>query len=468
MKFVYFTDDKNEVRPLSRSTGPVDKLSARNEDGKIRPILRILACGDDMETLKQSIQLNKRLKVRKSLSIVDGPEGNGAKKRRIEISEKQDVNLKKKKINQATKDVCSREDGAFMNYVKPRSIANKTVDKRIVKYSDNEDGDGEENHDADERSNSSQNEDESSRILENLQNLRARQEGQAEQSNAGTSHRIDESNLDGLDEYDLLLETTLPVIDADDLDPIYASSPIIPEEDNSAIPLNDDQNKNPNDAENGSNEHDSTSNNSTSNNQLFDQIFSNLWPETNNSNVDQENPTVTKDTKNNGEEFEIPPVVNNKIKIFGVDLDAEQLYKAKNVKTMRQCVNNVFRAFWPLETRKRLVLSDRAGKPANSIKIQQNEIEKIKKICKLLQKERNFDKKDPDNCIENIRSWIDAVLKNDRRPPLTEEQRKARNEKAKQWREQKKLPPTEGGNNVSGRKRQRKSSKSNKQVQKTV
>lgn len=232
------------------------------------------------------------------------------------------------------------------NFQQPRSIANKTVDKRIVKYSDNEDGDGEENHDTDERSNSSQNEDESSRILENLQNLRARQEGQAEQSNAGTSHRIDESNLDGLDEYDLLLETTLPVIDADDLDPIYASSPIIPEEDNSAIPLNDDQNRNPNDAENGStengsNEHDSTSNDSTSNNQLVDQLFSNLWPETDNSNVDQENPTVTvsmtalkqcfkefgkhlmgnmlqiqKDTKNNGEEFEIPPVVNNKVIIW--------------------------------------------------------------------------------------------------------------------------------------------------------
>lgn len=48
-----------------------------------------------METLKQSIQLNKRLKVRKSLSIVDGPEGNGAKKRQIEISEKQNVNLKR-------------------------------------------------------------------------------------------------------------------------------------------------------------------------------------------------------------------------------------------------------------------------------------------------------------------------------------------------------------------------------------
>lgn len=44
-KFVYFTDDKNEVRPLSQSTGPVDKLSARNEDGKIRPIFRILVCG---------------------------------------------------------------------------------------------------------------------------------------------------------------------------------------------------------------------------------------------------------------------------------------------------------------------------------------------------------------------------------------------------------------------------------------
>ncbi|KAH0549765.1 hypothetical protein KQX54_013688 [Cotesia glomerata] len=113
------------------------------------------------------------------------------------------------------------------------------------------------------------------------------------------------------------------------------------------------------------------------------------------------------------------------IKIFGVDLDAKQLYKAKDVKTIRQCVNNVLRAFWPLETRKRLVLSDRAGKPANSITIQQNEIEMIKKICKLLQKGRNFDKKDPDNCIENIRSWIDAVLKNDRRPLLTEEQKKS-------------------------------------------
>ncbi|CAG5084438.1 Protein of unknown function [Cotesia congregata] len=429
-KFVYFTDEKNEVHPLSQSIGPVDKVSARNEEGKIRPILRILVCGDDMETLKQSIQIDKRLKVRKSLSIVDEPESNGAKKRRIAISEKQDVNLKKKKINQATKDVYSREDGAFVNYVKPRSIANKTVDKRIVEHSDNEDDDGEENNNADERSNSSQNEDEGSRILENLQNLRARQEEQVEQSIAGTSRRIDENNLDGLGEYELLLEETLPVIDADDLDPIYTSSPIIPEEDNSAIPLNDDQNKNPNNAENGStengsNENDSTSNDSTSNNQPFDQLFSNLWPDTNNSNVEQENPTVT-------------------------------------------CVNNVFRAFWPLETRKRLVLSNRAGKPANSITIQENEIEKIKKICKLLQKGRNFDKKDPDNCMENIRSWIDAVLKNDRRPPLTDEQRKARNEKAKQWREQKKLPPTEGGSNVSGRKRQRKSSKSNKQVQKSV
>ncbi|XP_044584106.1 uncharacterized protein LOC123264731 [Cotesia glomerata] len=443
-----------------------------------------------METLKQSIQLDKKLKVRKSLSIVDGPESNGAKKRRITISEKQDVNLKKKKINQATKDVFSREDGAFVNYVKPRSISNKTVDKRIIEHSDNEDGDGEDNHDADERSNSTQNVDEGSRILENLENLRARQEGQADQSNAGTSRRIDENNLDGHGEYELL-EITLPVVDAD-LDTIYASSPIIPEEeeeeDNSAISLNDDQNEDPNDAENGL-----TENGSTSNNQPFDQLFSNLWPETNNSNVDQENPTVTvsitqlkqcfkefgkhfmgnmlqiqKDTKNNEEEFEIPPVVNNKIKIFGIDLDAEQLYKAKDVKTMRHCVNNVLRAFWPLETRKRLVLSDRAGKPANRITIQQDEIEKIKKICKLLQKGRNFDKKNPDNCIENIRSWIDAVLKNDRRPLLTEEQKKVRNEKAKQWREQQKLPPTEGGTNVSGRKRQQKSSKSNKQDQKTV
>ncbi|KAH0549766.1 hypothetical protein KQX54_013693, partial [Cotesia glomerata] len=264
MKTKHFSKWLTQISLVTfKSTGPVDKVLARNEEGKIRPILRILACGGNMETLKQSIQLDKRLKVRKSLSIVDEPESNSAKKRRIAISEKQDVNLKKKKINQATKDIYSREDGAFVNYVK------------------------------------------------------ARQKGQVEQSNAGTSRRIDENNLDGLGEYELVLEETLPVIDADDLDPIYTSSPIIPEEDNSAIPLNDDQNKNPNDAENGStengsNENDSTSNDSTSNNQPFDQLFSNLWPDTNNSNVDQENPTVTNDTKNNGEEFEIRPVVNNK------------------------------------------------------------------------------------------------------------------------------------------------------------
>ncbi|KAH0534814.1 hypothetical protein KQX54_008840 [Cotesia glomerata] len=130
-----------------------------------------------------------------------------------------------------------------------------------------------------------------------------------------------------------------------------------------------------------------------SNDDVMEEFFNNLWPEassssgnTNNNNDNQVlNLNVTqlkqcfkefgghmmgniikvlKKTQNKNDEYEIPPVINNKIKILGSLLDAEELLLAKDVTTMRICANHVTRAFWPLEERKNWCFRIRSGQPA--------------------------------------------------------------------------------------------------------
>ncbi|XP_044595663.1 uncharacterized protein LOC123272726 [Cotesia glomerata] len=89
-----------------------------------------------------------------------------------------------------------------------------------------------------------------------------------------------------------------------------------------------------------------------------------------------------------------------------------------------------------------------------------------KKICKLLQKGRTFDKANPDNDFSNIKKWLSDNLKNERRPPLTAEQKELRSQKAKLRRLQEKEKKREGdGNNVNSnngnRQRERRQQENN-------
>ncbi|XP_057329937.1 clumping factor B-like [Microplitis mediator] len=92
------------------------------------------------------------------------------------------------------------------------------------------------------------------------------------------------------------------------------------------------------------------------------------------------------------EEFELPPVQNGKIRILGSELDADEVFKAKDVICMTHCVNHITRAYWSSEKRKKLALSSREGQTSNRKTIKNEDIEQIKKICKLIQKDRKFDK----------------------------------------------------------------------------
>lgn len=65
------------------------------------------------------------------------------------------------------------------------------------------------------------------------------------------------------------------------------------------------------------------------------------------------------------------------IEILGRQLDADEVFQAKDVVGMRKCVNHITRAYWPSEIRKKLVLSSRRGQ-VNRTTIKQEDIDKIK------------------------------------------------------------------------------------------
>ncbi|KAH0534881.1 hypothetical protein KQX54_009625 [Cotesia glomerata] len=83
-------------------------------------------------------------------------------------------------------------------------------------------------------------------------------------------------------------------------------------------------------------------------------------------------------------------------------------------------------------------------------------IQLILKICKLFQKGRTFDKVNSDNDFSNIKKWLSDNLKNERRPPLTAEQKELRSQKAKLRRLKEKEKKRRGdGNNVNSNKGKR-------------
>ncbi|KAG8038596.1 hypothetical protein G9C98_006292, partial [Cotesia typhae] len=141
----------------------------------------------------------------------------------------------------------------------------------------------------------------------------------------------------------IIFDETLPVIEDGDLfEPRNSSSPLnLPISHTS--PSNVDQ----------SNDHYEEINNSESlsNEKDVEKCFEKLWPESNSSSAVDNNQIVT---------------VN--VTLFGSTLDAEELFKAKDVTTMRMYANHVIRAMWPLEKRKKLVLSERAGRQKEKAK----------------------------------------------------------------------------------------------------
>ncbi|KAH0563749.1 hypothetical protein KQX54_005597 [Cotesia glomerata] len=201
---------------------------------------------------------------------------------------------------------------------------------------------------------------------------------------------------------------------------------------------------------------------STAHEPLVNKFSENLWPEANSSNNNTEacmniNQMKTclkefggeiiktiaqmQNTERTVEEFDLPPVQSGKVRILGSELDANEVFLAKDVPSLRKCVNHITRAYWSVEERKRLVLSDREAQKSSKTTVKNNDIEKIKQICKLMQSPRKFDKKLKENQLGNIRVWIEDVLKNSRRPPLAPEKKALYKQKAKERRQAKKKTP---------------------------
>ncbi|CAG5093235.1 Similar to hmu: Halomucin (Haloquadratum walsbyi (strain DSM 16790 / HBSQ001)) [Cotesia congregata] len=394
-KYIYFEDDKNRVLPISEATGIVETFFAY-ENGRVKQIKKIIKCSDNMAELQKSMETGKRLKVKKNLSFATEPESAAAKKKRLAQEEKQKANSKKKP--RSNNIITSAKD---KNNNKNSNETNKHTGVAIL-------------------------EDDS--------------------QNTETGSDNDAEDFENNSNYQILFDDTLPVLEGSDLfEPNYSSTPpdspnhlMLPlshgqsghdqsdqdqsEQDQSDQDQNDqDQNdhhqsshdqsdrsqNSRNQNTDNQNSHDDGSHGQSSvrdeesNDDVMEEFFNNLWPEASSSSVLSVNVTqlkqcfkefgghmmgniikVLKKTQNKNDEYEIPPVINNKIKILGSLLDAEELLLAKDVTTMRICANHVIRAFWPLEERKKLVLSNRSGQPAGRVTIKQDDVEKIKsKYC---------------------------------------------------------------------------------------
>ncbi|XP_057335829.1 uncharacterized protein LOC130674501 [Microplitis mediator] len=448
-KYIYFKHVKKGFVPIADSTGPFEQLFAMNENLKPMPIERIIQCSDNVIELKQSLKkTNKRIKLRKNLSIARNTvETETEKKKRLLLLEKQQAAENRKKLTNATNQVIVNADSHFYNYVKKSHRNTRSRNEKNNEVPDKE-----------------INKEPNIIIDEHSQNFLG------DTSSVGSDCNSISSREESEDGSEQILDNTLR-ISQENFTPSRASTPV--SQVNS--PKNQqDLNNNDNNIISEDHSRDVIENSDVEvhdlNQQRVEQqprqlFFENLWPENNHLQSNNGNTFINinlvdlkqcmkefgehlmtnliNHQKNNDHEarnaeFELPPVQNNKIKVSGFELDSDEIFKAKDAISMRTCANHVIRAYWPLETRKKLVLSKRAGQPDDRVQVENKDIHNLKKICKILQRNRTFDITKKENKLSNMKIWIEEILKNDRRPQKTAEELNRIKQKAKLRRQEKK------------------------------